>query len=559
MEKMNVWKAIANMIKAEGIEFVFGIGDTGLQLHTEKVPGIKTINLRYEGSAPFMAMAYSRLSNRPGVCTASPGPGVANLVPGVLEAYSGCSPLVVFGHSCSQKLEGMGDFQETDQVSLMRPITKWSVRIPYAERIPWFVRRAFSLAMNGQPGPVFLEFPYDVTGVSKYISSELSLPDYVPAQKLRSAGDPEKIQGAAEMLLKLKRPIAVAGNGAVLSQATAQFRELVELLGIPFMTTPGGRGIVSEQHPLALGTTGLYRTKVGKTVYNDSDLLITIGTRNESFETHAWEDYPKGAKYIQIDISPSEIGRNWVPDIGIAGDARIVLQQLIDAIRERGAGVSDFSELSRVQEIIKAKAEFEKEVKAECRVEETPLPAKRIINDVSEAFGENTIVVSENGGQDTWSYCFPYYKLHDGSEWVPVAEQTCMGMGVVGAIAAKLTKPEKKVVCITGDGAFQMYMKELPTATQYRVGCTWIVLNNFAFGWPKSGQIDAVGWDTLSFDAQPDFMKWAEACQCFGRRVEKPSEIRPALEEAIRANSKGIPAVLEFITGLDLTHFERAK
>jgi acetolactate synthase-1/2/3 large subunit len=122
-----------------------------------------------------------------------------------------------------------------------------------------------------------------------------------------------------------------------------------------------------------------------------------------------------------------------------------------------------------------------------------------------------------------------------------------------------LTKPEKKVVCITGDGAFQMYMKELPTATQYRVGCTWIVLNNFAFGWPKSGQIDAVGWDTLSFDAQPDFMKWAEACQCFGRRVEKPSEIRPALEEAIRANSKGIPAVLEFITGLDLTHFERAK
>ena len=558
MEKMNVWKAIANMIKAEGVEFVFGIGDTGLQLHTEKVSGIRTINLRYEGSAPFMATAYSRVSNKPGVCAASPGPGVANLVPGVLEAYSGCSPLVVIGHSCSQKLEGMGDFQETDQVSMMRPITKWSVRIPYAERIPWFVRRAFSLAVNGRPGPVFLEFPYDVTGVSKFKSSEVSLPDYAPSTRLRSAGDPDQIKSAVELLLKVKRPIAVAGNGAVLSQASEQFREFIELLGIPFMTTPGGRGIVSERHPLALGTTGLYRTKVGKTVYNDSDLLITIGTRNESFETHAWEDYPKRAKYIQIDISPSEIGRNWVPDIGIVGDAGIVLQQLINAVKEKGAGVSDFREMPRIREISKAKEEFEKEVKAECGVEQNPIPAKRIINDVSDVFGENTIVVSENGAQDTWSYCFPYYKLSDNSVWVPVAEQTCMGMGVVGAIAAKLAKPEKNVVCITGDGAFQMYMKELPTAAQYKVGCTWVVLNNYAFGWPKSGQIDSVGWDILSFDAQPDFMKWAEACQCFGRRIEKQSEIRSALEEAIRANSKGIPAVLEFITGLDLSHFDRA-
>ncbi|MEE9399459.1 MAG: thiamine pyrophosphate-binding protein, partial [Dehalococcoidales bacterium] len=171
---MNAWEAIVNMIKSEGVEFVFGLGDTALQLYAEKISGITPVNLRYEGSAPFMAMAYSRLSGKPGVCSASTGPGVANLVPGVLEAYSGCSPLLIICPATSQKREGMGDFQESDQTAMMKPITKWSARIPYAERIPWFIRRAFSVAMNGQPGPVFLEIPYDVSGTSKYAFAEVS-------------------------------------------------------------------------------------------------------------------------------------------------------------------------------------------------------------------------------------------------------------------------------------------------------------------------------------------------------------------------------------------------
>ena len=556
---MKAWEAIAHMVKSEGVEFIFGLGDTGLQLFAEKIPGVKTINLRYEGSAPFMAMAYARLSGKPGVCTASPGPGVANLVPGILEAYSGCSPLVAVCHSSSRKKEGMGDFQEADQTAMMKPITKWSARIPYAERIPWFMRRAFSIAMNGQPGPVFLEIPYDVSGITRFKLIEVTLPEYVPAKRVRSAGDPELINEAVELLLKAKRPVAVAGNGAVQAGASAEFREFIELLGIPFLTTPGGRGILSEEHPLALGVCGFYRTKVGKMVYADADLIITIGSRNESFQTHDWKDFPEGAKFIQIDISPFEIGKNWIPDVGIVGDAKIVLRQLIDAVRGKVTRGINFRERPRVKEIVTAKKEFEKEVAAECMVEETPIPAKRAVYELSKVFGGNTVVVSENGCQDCWAYCFPYYKLQEGSEWVPVAEQTCMGMGVVGVIAAKLTKPEKKAVCVTGDGAFQMYMKELPTAAQYNVGCTWLVLNNSAFGWVKYNQIDAVGWDTSTFEAQPDFVKWAEACQCFGRRVEKPSEIKPALEEALKSNQKGIPAVIDVVTGLDMSHFQRAQ
>jgi acetolactate synthase-1/2/3 large subunit len=556
---MNSWAAIVNMVKSEGVEFVFGLGDTPIQLYAEKISGITPINLRYEGSAPFMAMAYSRLSGKPGVCSASPGPGVANLITGVLEANSGCSPLVILCQATSQKMEGMGDFQESDQTAIMKPITKWSARIPYAERIPWFIHRAFSIAMNGQPGPVFLEIPFDVSGTSRYKFAEVSLPEYVPARKIRTAGDPELINKAVELLLTAKRAVVIAGNGAMQSGATEEFREFIELLGIPFLTTPGGRGILSEDHPLALGLCGMYRTKVGKAVYADADLVITIGTRNESFQTHEWKDFPKGAKFIQIDISSFEIGRNWMPDIGIVGDAKIVLSQLSEATKDKIERGRNFQEMPRVKEIMKAKKEFEVEVEAECMAEATLIPAKRVVHELSRVFGGNTILASENGSQDCWSYFFPYYTVQDGSEWVPVAEQTCMGMGVAGAIAAKLTKPEKKVVCVTGDGAFQMYMKELPTAAQYNAGCTWVVLNNSALGWVKHNQTEAVGWDTSSFEVQPDFVRWAEACQCYGRRIEKPSEIKPALEEALKANREGIPAVIDVVTGIDMTHFKRAE
>jgi len=556
---MNPWEAIVNMVKSQGVEFVFGIGDSDLQLFTEKVPGITQINCRYEGSAPFMAMAYSRLSGKPGVCTSSAGPGFANLIPGVLEAYSGCSPIVIISPGISQKTAGMAELFECDQIGMMKPITKWSARITHAERIPWFIHRAFSIAMNGQPGPVFLEIPFDVGGSVLFGMADVELPKYKLAENIRMAGDPKLIAEAAGLILKAKSMVVIAGNGAVQSKASNEFREFIESLGAPFLTTPGGRGILSEDHPLALGVSGIYRTKVGKEFYSRANLVITIGTRNEPLQTHWWKDFPQGAQYIQIDISPFEIGRNWMPDIGIVGDAKLVLRQLIDSLKGKGKKERPFTEMTTVKEMTKAKKEFEKEVETECLTEATPIPAKRIVYELSKVFGKNTILVNENGSQDVWSYCFPYYTVQAGSECIPVAEQTCMGMGVVGAIAAKLTKPEKNVLCVTGDGAFQMYMKELPTAKQYNTGCTWVILNNSALGWVKHYQIKAAGWNTCTFKVQPDFVKWAEACNCYGRRVEKPSEIRSALEEALKVNKDGIPAVLDFPTGIDMSHFERAE
>ena len=558
---MNTWELIANMIRAQGIEYVFGIGDTDLHLYADKVEGLNAINLRYEGSAPFMAMAYSRLTGKPGVCSGSSGPGVASLVPGILEAYSGCVPLVILAPSVDSQNEGMGEFQECNQQKIMEPITKWSIRIPYAERIPWYVERAFSIAMNGQPGPVFLEMPINVGGkITSGIEIKTELmPDYKPIQKIRTSGDPELIIDATRLLLSAKHPVIIAGNGVILSGANEEFKEFIELLGIPFLTTPGGRGIITEGHPLALGVSGIYRTELAKKYYNDADLIISLGSRNESFQTHSWADFPQGARFLQIDISPFEIGRNWKPNVAILGDAKLVLKQLTSMIKELLKKKQIYTEKPRIKKLIKDKEDYEHEVDKECLIEDIPIPAKRIVHEVSQVFGENTILVNENGSQDTWAYCYPYYKVQDGSACIPVAEQTCMGMGVVGAIAAKLVSPENKVVCIVGDGAFQMYMKELPTAAQYKVGCTWVVLNNSAFGWIKYNQKKYAGWDVSTFKVQPDFVKCAKACNCYGKKIDKPLDIKPALEEALRFNEKGIPVVLDFITGLDLSHFDRSK
>ncbi len=555
---MYPWEAIARMVRAQGVDFTFGLGDTHLQLYAAVTDGLNAVNVRYEGSAPFMAMAYSRVTGRPGVCSASTGPGVANLVPGTLEALSGCSPLVILCQSINQKTEGMGEFQECDQLGMMRPVTKWAARVHDIERLSWYVRRAFSLAMNDQPGPVYVEIPYDVGGdITHGLNVDIVEPPYTPAARYRTAGDPDMVSRAVDLLLEAERPVAIAGNGAMLSGAGGAFRELVETVGIPFVTTPGGRGVISERHPLALGVTGLYRNMLAKGYIESADLVITIGSRNEAFQTHRWKDFPAGAKYIQVDVLAGEIGRNWLPDVAVVGDATLVIRAMLDEVRRRKMS-GRLSPEARLEELEARKAKLLEDVESECAGGGLPVSAKRYVHEVGRVFGDNTILVNENGSQDAWSYVYPFYTVGDDSMCVTVAEQTCMGMGVVGAIAAKLARPDKKVVCITGDGAFQMYMKELPTAAQYGVGCTWVVLNNRAFGWPMYYQMQTVGWNTTSVDVQSDFAAVARASGCHGRRIDGPDEIRPALEEALELNYKGVPVVLDCPTGLDMSHLERS-
>jgi acetolactate synthase-1/2/3 large subunit len=539
---MNAWQAIVDALKGEDIKHVFGLpgGDLFYDALYDS-PEIEPVLVREESSGAFMAMAYARMTGKPGVCYASSGPGVANLVPGVMEAESACVPVIAIGGASAVSNAGMGAFQEADQIGIMKPITKWTERITQAERVPWVMRRAFSLAANGKPGPVFIEVPKDIGAV------EADVPDYVPAvYPLRSSGDPSMIDAAAELLVEAKRPLVVAGGGAVYSRAFKQVAELSEKLDVPIMTTPCGRGILPEDHSHAFGLVGLYFSRLGERVYGEADLLMTVGSRNEDFQSGRQWFFPEGAKYIQIDIDPHEIGRNWVPDVPIVGDASMVLSDLVRCIKDRIGNAGRENEWT--QGLLKAKERHEDEVRSECLTDEVPIKTRRVVWELNQAFGKDTILVNENGSQDLWSYYFPYYKVLDTDCCIAPGEQTCMGFGVAGAIGAKLARPSKKVVCVTGDGAFQMFMKELPTALQYNAPVTYIVLNNFSLGWIKFGQKQRGDrFIATDFHVQPDFVGIAEASGCCGERVEAPTNIKPALERALNAIEDGKPAVVEFI------------
>lgn len=542
MAQRDAWQAVVEALEAEQVPFVFGIPGNPRHLYDALYDSkrVKPVLVRHEASGVFMAMAYARVTGHPAVCFASPGPGVANLVPGLLEAMSTCSPVIALAASAGVRHDGMGVFQETDQMAMMAPVTKWRTRVLQPEQAPWAMRRAFSIATGGKPGPVYVELPSDVAVRPAEIER------YVPAPRpLRTRGDAAAIEAAADLIASASRPLFVAGGGVILSGAAEELAVLAELRQAPVMTTPCGRGAISEDHPLALGVVGLYFTEVGEKAYGEADLLVTIGSRNEDFQTGSWQYFPKGAKLVQIDIDPFEIGRNWVPDVAVVGDAKLVLQDMAEAVRRRHK--SRWLNGWRTELVNENKA-YRARVDADCETHAVLIRSKRVVKELNRVFGTDAVLVNENGGQDLWSYYAPYYQVTAGGHCVAPGEQTCMGFGVAGAIGAKLAAPDKRVVCVTGDGAFQMFMKELPTAVQYHAPVTWVVLDNNCLGWPKHHQrVNGERYIATDFEAQPDFVAVANANACYGERVTEPAGIRPALERARAANDKGIPAVLDFI------------
>jgi len=543
---MKGWKSIVDSLAEEKVQFVFGLTGPPLDFWDYLADtNVQPFLVRSELSSVFMAMANARLTGRPGVCVNTPGPGVANLFPGFVEANAACAPIIAPSPCSSMKSEGMAQFQETDFVPSFRNVSKWSYRVTVAEKLPWAMRRAFSISVTGKPGPVFLEIPMDVGGSDQDIQPYRSSTIFP-----KTRADENSVRETLRLISNSERPVIVAGGGVVLAQAFREVTSLAETLSIPVLTTPSGRGSIPEDHPLAYGLVGLYRTRIAKRVYDEADLIISIGSRNEEFQTAGWSYYPEGAKLIQVDVDPFEIGRNFLPTVALLGDAKLVLLDLISGITEmmRKDGVKS----NRIKELRTAKNEYEAIVSKECETADTPIRTKRIVKELNEVFGPKTILANENGSQDLWSYYCPYYKVLDYGGCLGMAEQTCFGVGVVGAIGAKLTRPDMKVVCTTGDGAFQFAMKEVPTAVQYNAPVTWVVLNNFGLGWEKYYQkywTASERFTNTEFTFQPDFVKFAEANKCHGERVEKPDEIRPALKRALNANNEGVPAIVEFIVG----------
>jgi acetolactate synthase I/II/III large subunit len=552
MPTLTGWEAVVLAMKAEGVPYVFGLPGDPRHLYDALVAiepdgGPRPIGVRFETSGAFMAMAYARVTNQIAACFGCPGPGIANLVPGILEAYSGCTPMLVLGVRSPRQTYGKGSFQETDHVAMLSSITKWATTVELPENIPWVMRRAVQIATSGQPGPVYVELPGDI-GLGVW-----EIPAYtraVPAP--RPAADPASLVAAVDLIAGAKRPLLITGGGTILSGAGSAVGDLCGRFGIPIETTPAGRGSVAETHPLFCGLTGLYRTTFPRDVYESADLLITVGSRMEEFQG-GFLPFPNNARLIQVDIDPFELGRNWEPDVAIQADARQAIGALADALQEKGVTPNDayVAEITsgRRDAIAAATADAE----AGLAESDMPLKGKSIVHEINRVFGDNTILVKENGGQDLWAYYWPYYQVLDPGCCVPPAEQTAMGYGIVGAMAAKLARPDRQVVCTTGDGAFQMQLHELGTAVQERLAVTWVVLDDSAFGWVQWIQKRTEGPIVATqFAPGTDLLVSARAAGIEAIRIESASSLRRTLETARQANAEGRPFVV--VVPVDQAH-----
>ncbi len=517
---------LARALREHGVDHVFFLMG-GPMIDAENAcqdAGIRMVDVRHEQAAAMMGNAYSRVLCRPSVCMAASGPGTTNLATGVAHAFVDCAPVIALGGSSPVGQYGMGAFQEMDQLAMMRPITRWAERAYDTRRLPELVAAAFQHAFAARPGPVYLDLPGDVL----YRDVDAAEVRWVRPRlgRQRPLGDPQLVDRALDLLAGAERPVLVAGSGVLWSGAAPALRAWVERSGIPFWTTPQGRGAIPEDHPLCF-------LNARSTAFREADLVFVIGTRlNYVIDFGRPPRIAEGARLVQVDIDPDELGRTRDVDVGIAGDARAVLGQLLAAADGRLEGRYDrwVAYLADLNE--------EKRLDAERAMGTGQLPIHplRLCREVRDFLDRDAILSVDgqeilNFGRQSIPTYAPGHRLNSG----PFGT---MGVGLPFGLGAKVARPDRQVVVLHGDGSMGLNAMELDTAVRHGLDVVTVVSNNG--GWtaadkPKAGR--DLGYTRFDLVAR--------ALGCHGEHVEHPDEIRPALD---RAAASGRPAVVNVVT-----------
>jgi thiamine pyrophosphate-dependent acetolactate synthase large subunit-like protein len=492
--------------------------------------GIRMIDVRHEQAAAFSAQAYSRLLQKPGVCMAASGPAAINLSTGLANALIDCCPVIGFGGASPISQFGRQVFQEIDQMAILSGCVKYADRIHNVKRIPQQINFAFQKAMTGKPGPVYLDWPGDVL----YQKVEESQVDWSyagrPIVGARPYAEPKAINALVDAIAKAERPIIASGGGVIWSQAWNEMRAFVEKAGIPFYTTPQGRGVVPDDHPYSYLT-------MRSTAFQEADLIIVLGTRMNYVIAHAAPPrFNKDAKIARIEIDAEELGmsaRN--VDIPIVGDCKSVLQQLIDAVdgktAERFQGWRQ--KLADGEEAKRTRAGGNYPTDGDIH----PL---RLCEEIKNFQKRDAILCVDgqeilNYGRQSIPTFTPGHRLNSG----PFGT---MGVGLPFAVGAKTAKPNNQVICLHGDGSFGQNAMELDTAVRHKLPLLCVISLNG--GWTADPQRNKPGRD-LGY-TRYDIM--AQGLGAYGEYVEKPEEIRPALERAQKKVDEGMVALVNVKT-----------
>ena len=476
---------LARSLKNEGTEVLFFLMG-GPMLLAESwciKEGIRLIDVRHEQAAAFMGQAYSRMLQKPSVCMAASGPGVINLTTGIANALIDCAPVVAIGGSSAITRFGRQTFQEIDQLAIMKGCTKWCDRVHALNRIPEQVNYAFQKAMSGKPGPVYLDFPGDLL----YEEIPQDEVDWSlsgrPLLGARPMGEPKQIDELISALGKAKQPIIISGSGVLWSQAWSELQALVEKAGIPFYTTPQGRGVVPDDHPLSYLT-------MRSSAFRDADLILIVGTRMNYIIGHAAPPrFAPNAVIARIDIDADEIASSpRKVDIGIVGDCKMVLQQILEGI----SGQVDSERFAPRRKML-ADGEEAKRSKGgrDPAMDAEPIHPLRLCEEVRNFMQRDAILVVDgqdilNFGRQSLPTFAPGHRLNSG----PFGT---MGVGLPFGLGAKVAKPDKQVIVIHGDGSFGLNAMELDTAVRHKIPVLVVISLNG--GWTADPKGEKPGRD----------------------------------------------------------------
>jgi len=534
MAELTGSEILARSLKNEGTEVLFFLmGGPMLLAESSCIKeGIRLIDVRHEQAAALMGQAYSRLLQKPSVCMAASGPGVINLTTGIANALIDCVPVVAIGGSSSISQFGRQTFQEIDQLAIMKGCTKWSDRVYNLKRIPEQVNAAFQKAMSGKPGPVYLDFPGDLL-YEKIAEEEVdwSLSGR-PLLAARPMGEQNRIDELIDALGRARQPVIVSGSGVLWSQAWEELRALVEKAGIPFYTTPQGRGVLPDDHPLSYLT-------MRSSAFREADLILVVGTRMNYIIGHAAPPrFGAEATIARIDIDAEEIASSpRKVDIGIVGDCKTVLQQILEGM---GGRVKPDRYAPWRKKLADGDAEKRAAASDNATLNGEPIHPLRLCEEVKNFMQRDAILVVDgqeilNFGRQSMPTFAPGHRLNSGPFGM-------MGVGLPFGLGAKVAKPDKQVIVVHGDGSFGLNAMELDTAVRNKIPVLVVISLNGGWTADPNGEKPGRELGYTRFD------KIAEALGCYGEYVERPEDIRPALERAQQKVDEGMVAVVNVKT-----------
>ena len=520
----------------QGIDVVFGLpGGYVLKVYdvmTDYTDRIKHVLVRHEQGAAHMADGYARASGKPGVVLCTSGPAATNTVTGIATAQMDSSPIVVFTGQVPTQYLGSDAFQEADHIGITRPCTKHNYLVREPGDLPRAMKEAFHIAGTGRPSPVLVDMPKDVLiGEDELVipeDSEIDIKGYKPTMK----GNPSQIKRAVEMLVAAKKPVVYSGGGVIWSGATEELLEFCHRLQIPVASTLMGLGGYPASDPLFISMLGMHGSYAANMTVTESDLVISIGGRFDDRATGGkFEEFAPNAEIIHIDIDPSSIDKNITVQCPIVGDAKTVLRQILDALPGKIDLEGRESWLRRIRDW------DEKHPLTYSQGSEKILTTYAIDMLYKITKGD-AIIVSDVGQHQMWVAQF--YKFERPRTHLTSGGLGTMGFSFPAAMGAKYAKPDERVICVAGDGSFQMNFQELATAVENNLDLKIIVFNNGHHGMVRQWQtmFFESNYSSSRFEVLPDFVKLAEAFGARGLRAAKPEELESTLREGL--NTPGV-------------------